>query len=142
MALFERALPLAQQTGDGRLEGQVVNNIGLIHYELGDRRKALGFYERAVPLHRAVGNRRGEANTLHNLANTQIALGEGRKALDYLTAALGLWRMVGEPRDLANTLNSLGFTYAGPRIEAAAGDLATARTTTTPCASSRRSGAT
>jgi CHAT domain-containing protein/Tfp pilus assembly protein PilF len=108
---YSEALDLYRRSGDRKWEAEILNNIGLVYYSLGEMQKALEKYNEALPLRRAVGDRRGEAITLNNIGLVYRSLGEMQKALERYNEALPLRRAVGDHRGEAITLNNIGLAY-------------------------------
>ena len=69
-------------------QSHVLNNIGSLYNDLGEKQKALIYFNQALPLQRSVEDRRGEAITLGNMGTDYSDLGEEQKALDYYSQAL------------------------------------------------------
>jgi CHAT domain-containing protein/Tfp pilus assembly protein PilF len=90
----------------------VLNNIGMVYSDLGEKKKALEFYEQALPIWRAFVDRTGEATTISNIGVMYSDLGEKKKALDYYEQALPIWRAIVDRRGEAVTLNNLGQAYS------------------------------
>src|SRR5207244_3717362 len=89
---YIEALPLYRAVGDRNGESNTLNNIGVVHDQLGEKQRALEYYNQALPLYRAVGDRSGEAITLNNIGIIYNNLGEQQKALEYYNQALPLKR--------------------------------------------------
>jgi len=96
LAWHQRGLDAARALKQTKDEGTLLNNIGLVYNNLGERRRALEYYEQALPIHREVGNRAVEATTLNNIGMVYDALGECRRALEYFEQALTIVREVGD----------------------------------------------
>ena len=56
-----------REIGDRRGEGNALGNLGSAYFQLGDARRAIGYYEQALVISREIGDRRGEGNALGNL---------------------------------------------------------------------------
>ena len=109
IAKWEEALKLYRATGDRSGEATILNNIGSVYSELGEKQKALEYYSQSLPLRRAVGNRRGEAVTLTNIGGVYSDLGEKQKALEYYSQSLPLFRAVGDRSGEAVTLYNMAY---------------------------------
>ncbi|WP_081594674.1 CHAT domain-containing protein [Allocoleopsis franciscana] len=108
---FEEALPLYRAVGDRQSESLILNEIGYIYSDLGEKQKALEYYNQSLPLRRAAGDKRGEAVTLNNIGRVYSDLGEKQKALEYYNQSLPLRRAAGDKRGEAVTLNNIGRAY-------------------------------
>ncbi|MGC1248076.1 MAG: tetratricopeptide repeat protein, partial [Spirulinaceae cyanobacterium] len=106
---WEEALKLWQQVGDQSQQALILNNLGAVYKNLGEKQEALNYYNQALLLRRAVGDRGGEAVTLNNIGAVYNSLGEKQKALDYYDQALPLYRAVGDRRGEATTLNNIAL---------------------------------
>ena len=71
-------------------EAVTLNNISVLHHNLGNNQKALEFYEQALLLLREVGDRGNEATILLNLASLQRNQGKLTTALATLEQSLEL----------------------------------------------------
>ncbi len=108
----EDALQLWKAIDDNYEEGVLLENVGRVLDELGDRQGALDHYAQAIPLLRAVGDQDAEGITLNNIGLAYAALGEKQKALDNYEPALALYRAVGDRGGEAVTLNNIGIVYS------------------------------
>jgi CHAT domain-containing protein/tetratricopeptide (TPR) repeat protein len=109
---WEQALKLYRQINDKKSEATILNNIGRVYSNLGDKQKALAYLDQALPLVRQVGNKRGEATTLNEIGTVYYSLGEKQKALTYYDQALPLDRQVGDKGGEATTLNNIGQLFS------------------------------
>ncbi len=53
--------------GDRSWEAIILDNIGGVYSDLGEKQNALVFYNQALPIRRAVGDAYGEATILDNI---------------------------------------------------------------------------
>ena len=109
---YEEALKLYRETGDRASEAIVLNNIGLVYSEFGEKQKAREYYSQSLPLSRAAGSRAQEAITLNNMGLVYSELGEKLKALEYYSQSLPLSRATGDRSGEAVTLNNIGLVYS------------------------------
>jgi tetratricopeptide (TPR) repeat protein len=107
----ERGLEIAVGQKDHMTVATLLNNIGLMYENLGQREKALEYHERALPIRQEVEDRSGEATTLNNLGCAYDSLGQWRKALQYYERALSIMQEVGNRSGEATTLNNIGLVY-------------------------------
>ena len=112
LAWAKRGLEMARAAGRLKDVVLLVNNIGKVYSDLGDKAKALSNYEEALPLFRQVGDKAGEATTLNNIGKVYSDLGDKAKALSYYEEALPLFRQVGDKAGEATTLNNIGKVYS------------------------------
>jgi len=108
----EEALAAARRLEQRGTEARLLNNIGLVYDELGERQRALAFYEQALPIRREVGDRTGEAAILNNIGAVYDKLGERQQALEFFEQALPIFREVGDRAGEASTLHNIGLVYS------------------------------
>ena len=108
---FQEALGLYRKAGDRKWEAETINNIGFIHYLLGDAKKALEMFYMALPMSQTIGARSQEAEILNNIGQVHWSLGEMQKALEKYNEALPIVRTEGDHREEAFTLNFIGLVY-------------------------------
>ena len=108
---YEASLPLFRAIGDRIREAQILNSIGIVYSNLGEKQQALKFYNESLPLSRAVGDKSGEAATLNNIGLDYSHLGEKQQALKFYNESLPLSRAVGDKSAEAATLNNIGGVY-------------------------------
>jgi len=109
---YSRALMLVRQTGDRRMEATILNSLGRLHNDHGEKEQALDYLNQAAALQHTLGDARGEAKALRNLGRVYDVLGEKRKALDYWNQALPLERGAGDQTEESATLNDIGGAYS------------------------------
>jgi CHAT domain-containing protein/tetratricopeptide (TPR) repeat protein len=105
---FEEAAGLWHAAADAPHEAYVLDTLGIIHDDLGERPKAVAYFNRALPLLRQAGDRAAEGATLHNLAMAHKNLGEQQKALEFYGQALAARRAAGDRNGEAATLHDIG----------------------------------
>ena len=110
LASYRRAIPFFERVGDLRQQAASVNNIGLIHRQLGQP-AAKPSFELALEILRRVGDRVGEATALNNLGLVAAGAGRPFEALEHYHAALDLWRQEEILRQQAVTLSNIGEIY-------------------------------
>ena len=96
-ALYDRALAVAEAAGDGRWQGGVLGNLGLLTHSQGKLDEAIGFYERALALSTTSGDKRWEGNMRCNLGLAWLATGVSADARKQLLAARDIARALGSP---------------------------------------------
>ena len=115
LAYSRRARALQRQQGDLqasaddlRVEAQTINNVGEVHYLLGELKEALDSFARALDLWTQSGDRRGRALAHLNLGYTHSDSGNLQKASDHFGQALAFWRAVEDQRGEALSQTALG----------------------------------
>ena len=72
---YQEALPIAQQSGDRRVVGAALNNMGASYQSLGQYQEALTYYERALPITQQVDKPADIAKKLNNIGEINIIIG-------------------------------------------------------------------
>ncbi len=109
---FERALKIAEQVGDLKLQGVVLGNLGIPYAYLGDVRKAIDYFERALKIYEQIGHLRRQGAHLSNLGLAYAELGDARVAIGYFERALKIAEQIGDPYGQGVVLGNLGDAYA------------------------------
>jgi len=78
-----------------------LNNLGLVHWKLGDLDAAAEYIERAADIHREVGDRNGQSATLTNLGVLAEARGDYEAALAYYDQSRAAAEDLGDERSRA-----------------------------------------
>jgi predicted ATPase/class 3 adenylate cyclase/Tfp pilus assembly protein PilF len=94
-AAFEQALAVARGTGNRRLEGGIIGNLGNMYEEQGKGLDAREYIETALLIAREVGNRPAEGNTLIKLGILEREQGRTERARANLEDALAISREIG-----------------------------------------------
>lgn len=120
-----RSWSVSRRYGDGGVgEKFSRNNVGYMHYRLGQYEEALSHYFAALELE-GVGDRQLHALLLDNVASAYEQLGEYERALSYQQQSLGVREATGDQRGVGTSLAGLGSVYlakgeyaeARPRLE-------------------------
>lgn len=101
----------AERTAVRRGEGSILGNLGLAHVQLGDARRAIGYYEQQLTIARQTGDRREEANALDNLGGAFAAIGDTHRATSHYERQLVITREIGDRRGEGNALGNLGGVH-------------------------------
>jgi tetratricopeptide (TPR) repeat protein/biotin operon repressor len=110
-ASYERALALAQESGDLRGEANCLQNLGVAHYDLNEHSAARDHLERALAIRHSLGDRHGEAESLNALGNVCSDLGEQLTARDYYQRSLAVKQAIGDRRGESHTLYNLSVHH-------------------------------
>ncbi|MDY0130770.1 MAG: tetratricopeptide repeat protein, partial [Methanosarcina vacuolata] len=97
---------------DKHVHGDVLGNLGLAYSDLGEIRKAIGYYEQALKISRELKDRRREGVALGNLGLAYRYLWETRKAIGYYEQALKISREIGDKYVGCIVLGNLGSAYS------------------------------
>jgi tetratricopeptide (TPR) repeat protein len=105
-------LDATRRANDRSAEGALLCNLGVAHADLGEARKAIGFYEQHLRIAREIGDRGGEGAVLGNLGSAHADLGDARKAIEFYEQDLVIAREIGDRRGEGAALGNLGLAYA------------------------------
>jgi CHAT domain-containing protein len=108
---YLQALTLSRQLGDRRQVGELLNNVGVGHWQRGLPRDAMGYFEQALEQWRSLPLRSGEAATLTNQGNLFFESSDYQQALDRYLSALKIFQTQDDARGEAYALNNIGVTY-------------------------------
>lgn len=112
LAEYQEALRLRQPLGDRRGEAYLLNIIGNLQSELGERAVARESLGRALALWREMRDQRAEAAALHDLGVVCSQMGEKLQAVDFFRQALALRAKLPDRRDEAATAHNLGVAFS------------------------------
>jgi tetratricopeptide (TPR) repeat protein len=115
LTVHEAALAAARRTGDRRVEGRTLTNLGIAFDELRRFEEAIDCYQQDLTICREVGDRHGEGRTLTNLGNAYADLGRSEEAIDCYQQDITICREVGDRHGEGQTLDNLGGALAGLR---------------------------
>ena len=95
----------------------LLNDIGSVHWDLGNYAEALEYYNQALKMRQAIysGNHPDVATLLNDIGNVYEDLGKHAKALEYLDQALKMKKAIyaGNHLSVAISLNNIGNVYEG-----------------------------
>lgn len=123
-ALYEKALPLGERSGDQLARLTALNGIGYVNVYLGENqktlRKALQYaqemldaVERADFAERESAEyKRAKAQALNIKGEVYYLFGQLRESIDMFDVALSLWTEAGERRGQALAFLNLGYSYS------------------------------
>lgn len=109
---YEEALPLWRDARDTRGEALTLNELGVVHSNLGEPRKAVEYYATALPLALTAGDKIIEATTLTNMGTAYWRSGELQKALESQKQALLAVRTAGDSQLEGAILGNTGAVYS------------------------------
>ncbi len=108
LELARRALSLARQVQNRKLEADGLDVLGEAHSSLGQFTQAYACHTSALALYRELHNRSQEAHTLWHLGVLARYMGKTDEGLEHLEAALNLFRTLDDRQGEADALNELG----------------------------------
>ncbi len=104
-------MEICRELGEKKREGDNLNNLGVLHDQLGDYQKALLYYEEDLKLVRELGYRYAEAADLQNIGLAFRALGDYERALHSSEEALKIYREIGDKGREGRILGNIGIIY-------------------------------
>lgn len=107
--IMEKALELAEETGDVLNQITLLGNLGNLTLRLMDQKSAAEYCRRALELARKVGERRMEGILLGNLASLYMEGGRFERAHEYYQQALEVNRETGNRHGEGIVLGNLGI---------------------------------
>jgi predicted ATPase/class 3 adenylate cyclase len=108
---FVQALAIARELDDDAWQGDALNALGALNYELNRLETAGKCLDEALTIRRRIGDLPGEGATLINLANLHLAHGRTEETDDCYRAALRILRDVGNRRDEGKALGNMGVIH-------------------------------
>jgi CHAT domain-containing protein/tetratricopeptide (TPR) repeat protein len=97
--------------GNARIEGNALNNLGMLAIRSGDPQAAVPFIGDARRLYRSIAFVEGEQNALGQLGTAYAALGQPQQALAALDSALSQSRHLGLRQEEASNLEAMANLY-------------------------------
>jgi tetratricopeptide (TPR) repeat protein len=111
LEFFRQAEAIWRSLGGRRGQAQALNNVGYVHFDLGDMKKALHFYDQASHFWQLARDLRGRARVLTALGGVYGYLGEKQKALELHNEALQHFQSIGDLEGKAVAFNGIGYVY-------------------------------
>lgn len=109
---YHQAVALSRgKEGEKATLAGAVNNIGLIHWNLGDLEKAVEFYVQSAELFEKLGNKNGLAHTYNNIGLVLWEDGNLNEALSYTNKALQLRKELNDKLGMAASYSNLGLIF-------------------------------
>jgi tetratricopeptide (TPR) repeat protein len=112
LATMHAALSAARRAGEQRVEADLLNRLGNVHWALSDYAVATGKYEASLKISRMIGWRKQEASTIGNLGGVYRELGRLEPARRCCLESVRVHREEANPLGEANglvTLSSLSL---------------------------------
>jgi tetratricopeptide (TPR) repeat protein len=109
--LEQKRLALARKTGDRKIEGEALNNIGSVYWTWGQYDEALKYYKQSLKIQRVIGNRSGEETTLSNMGAIYFAQGKNDEALKNFKQSLKTTCLIKDRKSEGISLNNIGMIY-------------------------------
>ncbi|NND78081.1 MAG: tetratricopeptide repeat protein [Flavobacteriales bacterium] len=100
-----------RKLGNIKEEANILNNIGMAHFNLGSLGSSQLNYDQSLKLARNIGYKKGEARALNNIARIYDLKGEFVDAMGYYLQALEINRELENELALSKNLNNLGIIH-------------------------------
>ena len=118
--LFERALPIKQETGNRHDEAMCYGHLGLLFHHLGQYHNVKKYVEKALEIRKEIGDKQGMGLCYGNLGIIFESLGQYDKAIEYIFKSLLIRKEIGDREgeatdyiNAANVLYSVGEYAVG-----------------------------
>jgi DNA-binding SARP family transcriptional activator len=108
LTTHQLALASARRVGNRSAEAWVLNNLGMVHGQLGLSDDAVAYFEQAMTIRREAGDQLHEAQVANNLADACLRLGRFEEVMDAEQKGLGIFRRLGHRYGEAVALINLG----------------------------------
>ena len=108
MEYNQQALDIQRGLKDHRGEGQVLGNLGVQYYRLGQSDQAIEYHQQALAIHREFKDLRFEGNELINLGEVYYDIGQYEQALECFQQALDIFRKIKGRRGEGQALSDMG----------------------------------
>lgn len=104
-----KALVIAKKLKDIRLEGDVLNAMGVAYQRLGNLELAQDYYQQGLFKRREADDQIGMATSMSNLATVHSIQGQHADAINYLQQSLAVYESLNDIEGKANAYNELGI---------------------------------
>jgi serine/threonine protein kinase/predicted ATPase len=111
ISVYSEALPLAQETNDRALQGQLYNNLGVASQLAGKFEDSLRYFKQGLAIDQEIGNRSSVGIKLGNIGQIYLQLGDFPRALKYLQQAQQIQEAIEETGGLADALTYLARVF-------------------------------
>lgn len=112
LALYKRALALAQADDNKLEEGKSQLRLGAVCWYQADYPKALEYYLQSLTTMQELGDREGEGRVLNNIGLVYDNRGDYPKALEYYSKSLRIRQDLGDRQAEGVTLGNIGIVYS------------------------------
>lgn len=111
LAELHKALKIAKDIKEKRLEARVLNNFGNIYRELGDLAIALNYYEEALVINEVLNDKVAESVNLTSIAQLLYDLNDFDAALEYALRCMPIFEQAHDTNRATTVYNILGHIY-------------------------------
>ena len=112
---FTKALSIAQDTGDRKLEGETLGSLGLVYKDLRDYEEVIAYQHQSLALAQLIGDPRAKGVALNNLGNTLFITGNLQEAEKKLRSAIEIFESLRPglaDADKISIFDTQVFTYS------------------------------
>jgi tetratricopeptide (TPR) repeat protein len=109
---LEIAIESARRLRDRAAEGFALGNLGIVHRNLSDDRRAIALFEKSLSIAHEIHDRDAEGAWLEALGASHRNLGDYRRALEYNERALAIFRELGNRHGEGAALGNLGIIHS------------------------------
>ncbi|MBK6264642.1 tetratricopeptide repeat protein [Marivirga sp. S37H4] len=104
-------LELSRKIKDTNSEIQLLNNLGIAYYSLGDYKKTLDFFLLVLDKENELNNPQSKSRALNNLGIIYDEIGRLDKSSFYYQESLDIKRELKDTAGISNTMSNLGLVY-------------------------------
>lgn len=103
-----KALVIAKKLKDIKLQGDVLNALGVAYQRLGNLELALDYYQQGLSERNKANDQAGVATSMSNIATVYSIQGQHEDAIQYLQQSLSVYESLNDIEGEANAYNELG----------------------------------
>jgi tetratricopeptide (TPR) repeat protein len=113
---YGEALKIWREVGDRKREATTLNDMGVVHYRLGEYQEAINSYNAAITIYHETASEKNEAITRRNLALIYQYAGDLPNALEQLNAFLDFMRRNNDQTGQAHGLDDIAASTSSSAI--------------------------
>lgn len=98
--------------GEKKLKADILNNIGVVYFDLGSYETALEYYLKSLDLVEELNDKSGTANALNNIGIVYYEWKNMEKALEYYQKSMRLEEELDNEQGVADSYNNIGIIYS------------------------------
>lgn len=111
LAHFLDALRIYEELEDGQNKANILSNIGVVYYYLGEHENSLEYHENAYNIRKILNDSSALSKSLNNLGVAYKNLGQYNEAIDFYLKANAIKQKLNDINGVSNTLNNIGRIY-------------------------------
>ncbi|MBE9066302.1 CHAT domain-containing protein [Leptolyngbya cf. ectocarpi LEGE 11479] len=108
---WQRSLQLYREQDNRQAEGNILNELGMVHRALGQYATAITYYQQSLVIQQALNNVQSARRVLGNLGNAYALIGQFELAEEYQLKSLKIAQDLNDPHREAVSLINLGSIY-------------------------------